>query len=895
MPANSSILRALIAFLLIVLLLPFSRVSGAGTPLPELLSTGAGAAGTAQPGGADLRTRSAVLNLAEVERTRADLDAGRTPGELALSLFADTSLVARFEHIEHLQTGGYTLTGKIDGSPFAEIHLSVVGSALFASVNTPQGLFRVSAPDGQMATITQVDPNRLPPEEEQVPTAAPAAADTLAPAAVTTGPSTTDDGSRIDVYVGYTATARVAAGGAAAIQAIIATAISETNTGYANSRINQRVVLVGSGEYAYSETSFNWNTALSQWSNPADAVFGPAHTLRNTLKADEMVLLVNDPTYCGLAWLMTSGSISTSFAASSFAVVNWTCATGYYSFGHEMGHNMGAHHDRITAGAQQGAYPYSYGYQWFDSVDSVYYRTVMAYNVYGSDIRINYWSNPNVSYLGRNPTGVGTGSANSAYNALTLNNTAPVVAMFRDGDAPAAPSNLTVTSKSATSYRLDWTDNSTDEMRFRIERTPSGLNSWTEIGTAAANATTYTDNTGVNGTIYQYRVLSDNGNGRSVSNIATSSSPSPLPPSGLTITSSSLTSAALSWADNSNDEILFRIKRAPASTGAWSDLGTVGANVTTYTDNAVPDGSAYRYQVFAETASTAVGSNITDLPAMPVAPTALTATGLSQTSVRLDWTDNATSEDGYKVERAPVGGAFTPLATLPGVNGITYTDASIPASGEYQYRVYAYNTRGNSGFSGAVNGLPAKPATIANSVINNGQINLSWADSSVIESGYKVDRSLDGGATYQPLANLAANVHAYNDTAAACGTQNSYRVFAFDPVGSSPYATTSGTTAPCKPVVTATPGTTSVFLSWAAVSGAQGYTVEKWDNISSSFLTISPLISLSDPTAFVVSGLAKATSYQFRVVAKSAINDTPSDPINVLTMSFDTFIPLAIR
>ena len=73
-----------------------------------------------------------------------------------------------------------------------------------------------------------------------------------------------------------------------------------------------------------------------------------------------------------------------------------------------------------------------------DSVDSVYYRTVMAYNVYGGDIRINYWSNPNISYLGRNPTGVGTSSSNSAYNALTLNNTAPVVAMFRDRERPGS-------------------------------------------------------------------------------------------------------------------------------------------------------------------------------------------------------------------------------------------------------------------------------------------------------------------------------------------------------------------------------------------------------------------------------------------------------------------------
>lgn len=891
MPANSSISRLLIAFLLILSILPFSLVSGQGAPPPDLFGPTVSGSNAAQPGAADQRSRLAELNLSEVEQIRADLDSGRPAGALALSLFADTRLVAHITRIERPLTGGYTLVGTIEGSRFGEIHLSVVESAFFASLNTSQGFFRISSPDGHTALITQADPRLLPPEEERVPEPAAAAPGALAPAAVTTGPSTTDDGSRIDVYVGYTTAAKNAAGGPLAIQTLINTAIAETNTGYANSGINQRVVLVGSGEYMYSESNFNWNNALNQWSNPADAVFGPAHTLRNTLKADEMVLLVNDIGYCGLAWLMTAGSISTGFAANSFAVVSRTCATGYYSFAHEMGHNMGAHHDRISASPQQGAYPYSYGYQWFDTVNSVWYRTVMAYNVYGSDIRVNQWSNPNVSYLGRNPTGVDVSSPNSAYNALTLNNTAPVVAMFRDGDAPPAPGNLTTTVLSATSTRLGWTDNSPDEMRFRIERTPNGQSAWVELGAVGANATTYTDNTMVSGTLYQYRVLADNGNGRSASNVATLIQP--LAPTGLMFISSSLTSAVLNWIDNSNNETLFRIRRAPAAVNTWTDLGTVGANVTTFADNAVPSGDAYRYQVFAENLNGSVGSNIATLPAMPAAPTGLAATGLSQTAVRLDWTDNATSEDGYKVERAPVGGAFAPLATAAGVNVASYTDASLPASGEYQYRVYAYNIRANSAFSGVVSGLPAKPASIASTVVNNSRIDLSWTDSSAIETGYKVDRSLNGGATYLPLATPPANSQAYSDTAASCGV-NTYRVYAVNLVGSSAYATTSATTAPCKPVVNAVPGATSVYLSWAAASGAEGYSVEKWDTATAAFQVIKTL-TLAVPTAFQVSGLARSSAYRFRVVALSALGNTPSDPLDVQTLAIQIFLPITRR
>ena len=123
---------------------------------------------------------------------------------------------------------------------------------------------------------------------------------------------------------------------------------------------------------------------------------------------------------------------------------------------------------------------------------------------------------------------------------------------------------------------------------------------------------------------------------------------------------------------------------------------------------------------------------------------------------------------------------------------------------------------------------------------------------------------------------------------------NSYRVYAYNLAGNSVYAATSGTTAPCKPVVSARPGATTVNLAWTAVSGAQGYTVEKWDVGPANFVLIKSL-TLADPTSYVVTGLMKTTPYQFRVVAKSTLGDTPSDPVNVVTLTFEVFIPLTMR
>ena len=203
--------------------------------------------------------------------------------------------------------------------------------------------------------------------------------------------------------------------------------IAETNTGYANSGVVQRVRLANAAEVSYTEagtTTSGMITDLNRVTNTSDGFLDSVHTLRNTYNADVVSLWetgYNNPSgACGIAWLMP-GNLP-SFASNAFSVVDISCATGYYSFGHEMGHNMGLNHARVDyATPPTGAYPYSFGYKWTG------YRTVMAY---APGTRILHFSNPNVSYLG-NATGVNEAAGNSANNALSLNNTRVTVANWR--------------------------------------------------------------------------------------------------------------------------------------------------------------------------------------------------------------------------------------------------------------------------------------------------------------------------------------------------------------------------------------------------------------------------------------------------------------------------------
>lgn len=78
----------------------------------------------------------------------------------------------------------------------------------------------------------------------------------------------------------------------------------------------------------------------------------------------------------------------------------------------------------------------------------------------------------------------------------------------------------------------------------------------------------------------------------------------------------------------------------------------------------------------------------------------------------LSWTDNSTNETGFRIERSTDGTAFTEIATT-GVNVVSYVDASLPNSTQYWYRLRAYNSAGNSGYSNVATGTTPPPLNTA--------------------------------------------------------------------------------------------------------------------------------------------------------------------------------------
>ncbi len=380
---------------------------------------------------------------------------------------------ARVERRETHRDGAETWAGSILGEPLSSVTLVSGDGVLQGAVRTLDGAFSIEPADGgPLHVVRLVDANATGTElEPLLPTveAPPVGADEP--------PVAGDDGSTIDVLVFYTPSARTAAGSDAAAQTRIALGVSETNTAYANSGIAPRLRLVGAELTSYTESG-SLSTDLSLFRGSGDGVMEEVHTRRDALGADMMILVVGATAggACGVGYVMTS--LSSTFAPFAFSVTAYTCISPNYTFGHELGHNMGSAHAPEDGSGQASLYAYSFGYK----NPANLFRTVMAYECSGGCPRVLHFSNPNVSY-----SGATTGTLTQHDNTRSINNAAATVANFRQAVGGGTPPTMTAISNVTINE-----DSATAPIAFTIgdaETNPSAL-----IVTASSSNTTLVPN-----------------------------------------------------------------------------------------------------------------------------------------------------------------------------------------------------------------------------------------------------------------------------------------------------------------------------------------------------------------------------------------------------------------
>jgi hypothetical protein len=225
----------------------------------------------------------------------------------------------------------------------------------------------------------------------------------------------------------------------------------------------------------------------------------------------------------------------------------------------------------------------------------------------------------------------------------------------------------------------------------------------------------------------------------------------PSAPTGLAYTTSgtgTATRLTLSWNDNSIIETSFLVQRDSGS--GYVNLGTDPSpldvvNTTgarTYLDTTFQSTGAYKYRVVAQNTvgfgaefpsltATSVSNELT-VGTVPTAPTNLAAILQSGPSIRLTWTDTATNESGFIVQRSANGSGFVQIGAILAANSVTFTDTSVSSGVTYTYRVGATNaisTAFSTTIQIATPSAPAKP-TITNisavRVNNNERVTTTW-------------------------------------------------------------------------------------------------------------------------------------------------------------------------
>jgi hypothetical protein len=195
---------------------------------------------------------------------------------------------------------------------------------------------------------------------------------------------------------------------------LIGLAVEEANQSFRNSGIdNVRVRLVDAYQTDYAESGTHFEHVF-RFADKGDGYMDEVHALRDTKKADIAALIVHDPNGCGL-----SAAVAPP-ADRAFTVVHHECAALSYSLAHEIGHLIGARHDK---GLDQSMHPYPFGHGFVSGKD---WRTMMSYEESCDGCpRLPIWSNPRLRVRG-----VAAGDE-AADNARAISEGAARVARFR--------------------------------------------------------------------------------------------------------------------------------------------------------------------------------------------------------------------------------------------------------------------------------------------------------------------------------------------------------------------------------------------------------------------------------------------------------------------------------
>lgn len=303
-------------------------------------------------------------------------------------------------------------------------------------------------------------------------------------------------------------------------------------------------------------------------------------------------------------------------------------------------------------------------------------------------------------------------------------------------------------------------------------------------------------------------------------------------------------------------------------TAHWSLVDEAACNGTTdYVSTSVV-GNRDSYVV--STTSIPTGAVITKVDIVPCASRASSGNGSSQLNVFYRFAGTNSADTGAYA--LPTGTTPAQLATT------TFSGLSLMQGASTAFEVGAVYSSGTKGvrlsriasmvtYTAAPTGLTAISTTTSSIVI-------SWTDASDNETGFSIERSLDG-SSWGVIASTSPNATSYADTGLSAGTTYYYRVraaagSAYTAYTNSANATTVAGTSPSAPSglgLTKFSGTTTtdILLNWTDNSSDEsGFAIERMVNFGGF---VGYATTTASTTSYTDFGLTGTSTYTYRVRA----------------------------
>ena len=323
---------------------------------------------------------------------------------LDLNIFNDARFRAERTRLTWLSEGRFNWVGRIGDDP---VILAVRGASMTGIIEAGGKTFQIDGVEGGIHRITELDMAAYEADEGSHPemldptTFEPNPAEAAAPAGVE---------PEIDVMVLYDPTVESKV---ANMETFLASLFEQANEAYRRSVIPQKIRLV----HHQVITPIGTGHAVLDWLRGNAEV----SKLRDRYGADLVNILVE------------SGVTGTAYLNSWPSVVQRGAALGNKTFAHELGHCMGARHNK----EEDASSSYAHGY--INRTKN--WRTIMSYATDCSCPRIDNFSNPDISYNG-DPTGI----ADAADNARMMRSRSLTTSNFMAAIV-ASGNNLVVTKK----------------------------------------------------------------------------------------------------------------------------------------------------------------------------------------------------------------------------------------------------------------------------------------------------------------------------------------------------------------------------------------------------------------------------------------------------------------